>query len=140
MNDKERMKRYLQLRDYVEASTEGEDRVTDRMGNVSVHGDRYRHFMIKAAVFKVLTEAGHDVATELTVPGGGKLDVVDLHTFRAYEIETGLTTKGRRDKTRKYLADDVMGRYLNDIHFLDVAEAPDDLDALEAWARDRVII
>lgn len=140
MNNKERMKRYLQLRDYVEDAAEGEDRVTDRMGNVSVHGDRYRHFMIKAAVFKVLTEAGHDVATELTIPGGGTLDVVDLHTFRAYEVETGLTTKGRRDKVRQYLADDAMGRYLDDIHFLDVDEAPDGLDALEEWVADRVVI
>lgn len=88
MNEKERVRRKMQLIDLTEGD---KDTWNSHEGGVFVHGDAFRHFVVKAAVFKVLQEAGHDVATEVQFPNGYVADLVDAHTGIIYEIETDAT-------------------------------------------------
>lgn len=101
MNERQREIRRRKIRDKLNQSEKGDD-VFSRKG-VRVHGDNFRHFMVKSAVYKVLQEAGHDnVYTEVTFPNGCIADILDTHMARVYEVETNYTQTGKEAKWKDF--------------------------------------
>jgi len=86
MNEKERVQRKMELIELTEGDKNNWNR---HEGGCFIHGDGFRHYLVKAAILKVLQEAGHDVATEIEFPNGFIADVVDADTAIIYEVETG---------------------------------------------------
>lgn len=114
----------------------GSQKEWNRRKGVSVHGDKFRHFIVKAAIYKVLHAAGHDVRTEVRLADGATIaDVVDGTTAIAYEIETGLTAADKKAKMEGYWKVPV-----EDVIILDPTKLPDDLTELESAVRDEVIL
>lgn len=132
VNDKERIRRKIELIDLTDGDKDNWNR---HEGGVFVHGDHFWHFMVKAAVFKVLQEAGHDVATEVQFPNGYIADVVDAHTFHVYEIETNATARDVIEKVENFDGFTV----LEDVHVMDPVEAPWTFEEIRPWIEEKVV-
>lgn len=110
--------------------------VRDNRNKVAVHGDKFRHFMVKSGLLKVLQENGHDVASEVEFDETGAIaDVVDLSTGIVYEVETGLT---QGDFEKKL--DDFRMDYVKDVICLDPLEQPMDLGELKLKLEEVVVV
>ncbi|MDY6770007.1 MAG: hypothetical protein SVU88_03470 [Candidatus Nanohaloarchaea archaeon] len=115
--------------------TEGDKQTWNRHeGGVYVHGDGYRHFIVKAAVFKVLQEAGHDVATEVQFPNSYIADVVDASTGVIYEVETDASDSDAVAKIENFSGFDV----IEDVIILDPEEIIDD-EIIPPVNREKVV-
>lgn len=112
----------------------------NRYSGVNRHGDDYRHFMVKSAVYEILASDGHEVRTEVEVPNDWIIDVIDADTAMIYEIETGLTPASRKSKVKRYLQAECMGPVIEDIIFLDPTELPTDVFELKKELREEVIL
>lgn len=131
MNKKERYLRLKSLKESVSPENRRNGYWRERRG-VHRHGDDWKHFMVKAAVFQFLSDQGHEVLTEVEIHDGYKVDVLDADTALVYEIETGLNKKTRRSKLKRYLHPETkFGRAAEDIVFIDPTELPDDLIELK---------
>lgn len=105
--------------------------------NVSIHGDRFQHFVVKSAVYKLLKEAGHEnVFTEIPFPNGRIADVLDTHTGHVYEIETDSGPSDEREKQENFW--DYEG--IQDVLVIDPTEYSGDLDSLRKDLREELII
>lgn len=98
-----------------------------------------KHYISKLLAAKLISDAGRDVAVELELDDGSTIDVLDLgestEHARAIELETAYTPQTAREKYEQYAeGSDLIG----DVHVLPIAEAPNDLDALESWLRERI--
>lgn len=61
----------------------------------------WKHYFLKAIVYKLLKDKGHDVYTECD-KGWGRVDVFDATTGTVYEIETHPRTETTNAKFAKY--------------------------------------
>ncbi|MBC5793208.1 MAG: hypothetical protein H8Z69_04190 [Nanohaloarchaea archaeon] len=111
----------------------------NKKSGVNRHGDEYRHFMVKSAIYNILAEEGHEVRTEVEVPNGWIVDVIDADTAHIYEVETNLSPGDRKSKVQRYLQAECMGRVIEDIIFLDPTELPLDMKELRERLRSEVI-
>jgi len=100
------------------------------------HGDRYKHYLVKAATGYILQNNGHKFTTELEFENGRIADVFDLNTFIVYELESNFTEKDKKEKVdnfREY--DDVW-----DVMVFDPQKAPDDLNQIKSWLEDKLVL
>ncbi len=107
---------------------------------VNRHGDEYRHFMVKSAIYEILTEKGHEVRTEVEVPKDWIVDVIDADTAHIYEVETDLSDASRKSKVKRYLQAECMGPVIEDIIFLDPKKLPTDLIELRKKLEEELVI
>lgn len=144
VNDKEMVRRRLALQ---ELTNYGSGSAFNKRKGVNVHGDGFNHFLVKAAVYKVLQEAGHEVLTEVEFPNGYVADVIDLNTFYIYEVETDADTDTIIDKIEHFDGFSVVEEVL----VLDPVEAwvaanearDDDVGvagSLRDWVESRVVL
>lgn len=103
------------------------------------HGDEYRHFMVKSAIYEILASEGHEVRTEVEIPNGWIADVIDADTAHIYEVETELSHADRKSKVKRYLQAECMGPVINDIVFLDPTELPTDILELKEELKREII-
>ena len=107
---------------------------------VNRHGDEYRHFMVKSAIYEILASEGHEVRTEVEIPNGWIVDVLDADTARIYEVETNLSSASRKSKVQRYLQAECMGPVIEDIIFFDPTEMPTDILKLKKELRKELIL
>jgi len=122
MNDKELLRQKMGI---IEKC--GGSKNWNSYSGVNRHGDEYRHFMVKSAIYEILSDKGHEVRTEVEVPNGWIIDVIDADTAQIYEVETNLSKADRKSKVRRYLQAECMGTVIEDIIFLDPTELPRDM-------------
>lgn len=105
--------------------------------NVSIHGDAWRHFLVKSAIFKLLNEAGHDhVFTEIPFPNGRIADVLDTETALVYEVETDMTASDQREKEENFW--DFDG--IQDVIVIDPGDLPENLKELRNELKSRLVL
>jgi len=105
--------------------------------NVSIHGDHFRHFLVKSAVYKLLQEAGHDhVFTEVPFPNERIADVLDTHTGHVYEVETDSGASDQREKQDNFWNYDG----IQDVLVLDPTELPSDIENLKDELEKHLIL
>lgn len=112
----------------------------NKYSGVNRHGDEYRHFMVKSAIYEILASEGHEVRTEVEIPNGWIADVIDADTAHIYEVETGLTHADRKSKVKRYLQAECMGPVINDIVFLDPRKLTTDILELREELKEEVIL
>ena len=88
-----------------------------------------KHWLTKAAIFKILRDKGVVVGTEIET-NGGIADVIDVDNLIVYEIENGLN---RKEKKLEQFKD------FKDVFIIDLKALPDSLKAIEDILREKVI-
>jgi len=78
-----------------------------------------KHFMVKAALFKILRERGRRVATEVDIIQD-IVDLVDMDNLIAYEVENS-PTKDKIEKRVKELS------FVKDVFFVDLKFMPNNI-------------
>lgn len=111
----------------------------NQYSGVNRHGDEYRHFMVKSAIYELLSDRGHEVRTEVEIPDGWIADVIDADTAHIYEVETNLTQADKKSKVKRYLQAECMGPVIEDIIFLDPTELPTDIIELRKELEQKII-
>lgn len=111
----------------------------NKYSGVNRHGDEYRHFMVKSAIYEILSDEGHEVRTEVEIPNGWIADLVDADTAHIYEVETDLSQADRKSKVKRYLQAQCMGPVIEDIIFLDPKELPTEMMELREELRQEII-
>lgn len=134
MNNKELLKQKLSI---IEKC--GGQKEWNRKSGVNRHGDKYRHFMVKSAIYEILADEGHEVRTEVEIPNEWIVDVIDADTAMIYEVETDLSPASKKSKVKRYLQAECMGRVIDDIIFLDPKELPTDIFELKKELREEII-
>ncbi|EHK01134.1 hypothetical protein HRED_09537 [Candidatus Haloredivivus sp. G17] len=86
MNKKDVERRRQKIKSAVSPENRGNGYWREQRG-VKRHGDRWKHFLIKASVFQFLSDQGHEILTEVEIHEGYKVDVLDAETALIYEIE-----------------------------------------------------
>lgn len=105
--------------------------------NVSIHGDHFEHFLVKSAIYKLLSEAGHDhVFTEIPFPNGRIADVLDTETALVYEVETNATASSREEKEKNFW--DYPG--IQDVLVIDPTGLPDEIGELRKELKSRLVL
>lgn len=93
---------------------------------VTAGNEKLTHFITKAIMFYALSELDHDIVTECTIVGVGRVDMYDLTAQVIYEFENHVSPKYRKEANEKYrmtgvemividinvLPDDIFQRYL----------------------------
>ncbi|MFB6145369.1 MAG: hypothetical protein ABEJ99_02575 [Candidatus Nanohaloarchaea archaeon] len=111
----------------------------DIFSGVNRHGDEYRHFMVKSAIYELLSDKGHEVRTEVEIPNGWIADVIDATTAHIYEVETDLTHADKKRKMKRYLQAERIGPVIEDIIFLDPKKLPTDMFELREALEEELI-
>lgn len=88
-----------------------------------------KHWITKAAIFKILRDNGVVVGTEIET-NGGIADVIDVDNLIVYEIENGL---GRKEKKLEQFKD------FKDVFIIDLKTLPDSLKEIEKVLRQRIV-
>lgn len=112
----------------------------NKSSGVNRHGDEYRHFMVKSAIYEILSNQGHEVRTEIEIPNGWIVDVLDADTARIYEVETDLAPGSKKSKVQRYLQAECMGPVIEDIIFFDPRELPTDIHELKEELMEELIL
>ncbi|WP_414836568.1 hypothetical protein [Candidatus Nanohalococcus occultus] len=118
----------------------GGQREWNKKSGVNRHGDQYRHFMVKSAIYEILSDNGHEVRTEVEIPNEWIVDVIDADTARIYEVETNLSPASKKSKVRRYLQAQCMGPVIEDIIFFDPTELPTDIFELKKELKEELIL
>lgn len=111
----------------------------NKYSGVNRHGDKYRHFLVKSAIYEILAEKGHEVRTEVEIPNEWIVDVIDADTAQIYEVETNLTQSDRKSKVRRYLQAECMGPVIEDMIFLDPTELPENIFELRERLEEELV-
>ena len=83
--------------------------------------EKLNHFISKAIMFYILREMNHDVVTECTIVGVGRLDIYDITTKAIYEFEASSSINKRRKENEIYAQSGV------EVIIVDVRKLPDDI-------------
>jgi len=83
-----------------------------------------KHFIIKSLVCRILFERKHSFVCEASIENGNKIDVCDLSTQIAYEIELNKSDAKLNSKFRKY----GISPAIKDIIIIPYEELPDDVN------------
>lgn len=135
MNDEELLKQKMAI---IEKC--GGSREWNRKSGVNRHGDEYRHFMVKSAIYEILSDENHEVRTEVEIPNGWIVDVLDADTARIYEVETNISPGTKKSKVQRYLQAQCMGPVIEDIIFFDPTELPSDIHELKEELKKELIL
>jgi hypothetical protein len=90
-----------------------------------------KHWLTKAAIFKILRDRGRVVGTEIEL-GGGIADVIDVDNFIVYEIEKELNERKKKEKASRL-------KDAKDVFIIDLKEVPDDFDKAEIYLGEKVV-
>jgi len=90
-----------------------------------------KHWTTKAIIFKILRERKRNVGTEVEV-GNGIADVFDEDNKIAYEIESEISKRKVREKTRNMSE-------ANDIFFINLKKVPDEISAAKKYL-ERIVV
>lgn len=90
-----------------------------------------KHWVIKALLFKLLRERGHTVGTEVEIKGG-IVDVLDVHTFVGYEIESKPSEGLIKERLKRLWR-------LHDVVFIDAKKVPNDVMKAEEYIKRLVV-
>ncbi len=83
--------------------------------------EKLNHFITKAIMFYILSELNHDLATECTIAGIGRIDLFDVTTKTIYEFET------TGSKSIQQRVNEIYKQTGIEIIVIDVKELPDDI-------------
>ena len=83
--------------------------------------EKLDHFITKSIMFYILSELDHDIVTECTIIGIGRIDLYDITTRTIYEFETSHSPKYRKEANEKYIQTGV------EVIVIDINELPDDI-------------
>ena len=72
-------------------------------------------------MFYILSELNHDMVTECTIVGIGRIDLYDVTSKTIYEFETNHSPKYRREANEKYLQTGV------EVIVIDLNSLPNDI-------------
>lgn len=90
-----------------------------------------KHWVIKSILFKLLRERGRTVGTEVEIRGG-IVDVLDVNNLIGYEIESKISKKLIRQKSRRLWR-------LRDVIFIDVKKVPNSFEAAEKYLESLIV-
>ncbi len=97
-----------------------------------------KHLTCKLLSAYLIQDAGRDVAIEKELESG-EVDVLDLgdsdEPARVIELETSCSPQKKREKMEQYAGNSEL---IGDVHTLPIKEAPDDLNDLLEWLRERI--
>ena len=99
---------------------------------VTYRSESYRHFMAKASLFYRLKELGHEVITEMKLPGIS-IDICDRTTMTFYEIEFSVSPKFRSRKIEQYKVPSF------ELIIVDCSKMPDDIDGIRRFLEGFII-
>jgi len=88
-----------------------------------------RHWLIKAAIFKILRDTGRVVGTEIEV-NGGIVDVIDVDNLIVYEIENG--SRRKKKKLEQF-------KDFKDVFIIDLKTLPDNLKEIERALKEKTV-
>ena len=83
--------------------------------------EKLNHFISKAIMFYILSELNHDLVSECSIIGVGRVDLYDITTKVIYEFETNVSPKYRREANEKYIQNGV------EVIVININELPDDI-------------
>lgn len=96
-----------------------------------------KHLTLKAIIALVLRQEGRPFETEAELKGKGRVDVLDWGPIDGkavvYEVETDCSQNRRREKAEQY-----SGCEVRDVIVFDTRDAPDGVNGMYAWVRDRL--
>ncbi len=93
----------------------------DLHNKLRVHNknESHKHFVVRALLFKLLTDEGHQVFSEYPI-NEKDVDLLDVNTFLVYEVETN-PVKDYAIKRFQALNGD--NNFINDIILIDLQDA-----------------
>ena len=94
--------------------------------------ESYKHFIAKSALFWILRDLKHEVATEWKVPNG-YVDICDKTTMTFYEIEFSVSPKFRSRKIEQYKVPGF------ELIIVDCSKMPDDIDGIRRFLEGFII-
>lgn len=131
-SNRDRYKRQRQLR---QAGIDPEP------GHVEMHNsdETDLHAVVKLLVCREIHQRGRPFATEVELPDGGVVDVLDYGLpdgyAVVYEVESEPTPSRTREKVEQYTQPWI----IRDVLILDLRDAPTELAALSEWISERVV-
>ncbi len=90
-----------------------------------------KHWLVKAAIFKILRDKGKTTGTEIEA-NGGILDVIDVDNLIVYEIENGSSQKRKKEKLEQF-------KDFNDVFIIDLKDLPDNLKEMEEYLKRKIV-
>jgi hypothetical protein len=96
--------------------------------------EKLNHFITKSIMFYILSELNHDIVTECTIVGVGRLDLYDITTQTIYEFETSRSPKYRQKAKEIYRQTGV------EVIVIDVRKLPDDIFQRYLKLREYVVV
>lgn len=95
-----------------------------------------KHYLLKHYTAYLINQAGREVGLEVETDDG-EIDILDLgesdEGALAIEIETAYSPQKAEEKREQYTSE-----LIRDVKVLPARDAPDDLEAMEAWIRSRI--
>ena len=102
-----------------------------------------RHWQVKCAICRLLSEANHTFFTEVQHKTRGACDVLDCNIqgngAYIYEVETNCSRDKHIEKVNQY-TDNQNADEIIDVFVIDPTEAPSELDSLESWVSEKVVV
>jgi len=83
--------------------------------------EKLNHFITKSIMYYILSELNHDLVTESTIVGVGRLDLFDISTQTIYEFESSSSINKRRKENEIYAQTGV------EVIIINIKELPDDI-------------
>jgi len=83
--------------------------------------EKLNHFITKSITFYILSELNHDIVSECTIVGVGRLDLFDISTQTIYEFESSSSINKRRKENEIYAQTGV------EVIIINIKELPDDI-------------
>ena len=83
--------------------------------------EKLNHFITKSIMYYILSELNHDLVTESTIVGVGRLDLFDITTQTIYEFESSSSINKRRKEDEIYAQTGV------EVIIINIKELPDDI-------------
>ena len=95
--------------------------------------EKLNHFISKAITYFILSELDHDILTECTIVGVGRVDLYDLTAQVIYEFET---TGGKKKQRR---VNEIYKQTGVELIVIDVKDLPDDISQRYLKLREYII-
>jgi len=83
--------------------------------------EKLNHFISKAIIFYILSELDHDIVTECSIIGIGRIDLYDKSTQTIYEFESSSSINKRRKDDEIYAQTGV------EVIIINIKKLPDDI-------------
>ena len=123
------------LNDYKQYSTRGMEYDKSDVNKVTIFtSESLKHWVAKTILFYKLRQLGHNVVSEVPIPGLGVADLIDLTLNIQYEIELDVHKHIRESKAKKYQRDGV------EIIVVHCHKMPTDIKELSSFLDPYIIV